>query len=84
MIASKEQAAPWLPVLRAPMRRRGMTSAYAAWLPRLFAGRDGALSRRRVNIRRLAVPPALIWGEADAATPIGQGRRLAEPEAEAG
>jgi pimeloyl-ACP methyl ester carboxylesterase len=78
MIARKEQAAPWLPVLRAPKRRRGTTSAYAAWLPNLFAGGDGALSRRSGNLRRLAVPLALIWGEADRVTPIGQGRRIGE------
>lgn len=78
MIARKEQAAKWLPVLEAPMRRRGTTSAYAAWLPNLFAGRDGALSRRSGNIRSLAVPLALIWGEADTVTPIAQGRRIAE------
>lgn len=77
MIARKARAEAWLPVLKAPMRRRGTTSAYAAWLPNLIAARDGALSRRSEAIRRLAMPLALIWGEADTVTPIEQGRRIA-------
>ncbi|HEX8062336.1 MAG TPA: alpha/beta hydrolase [Allosphingosinicella sp.] len=77
LIERKERAASWLPVLRQPMRRRGTTSAYAAWLPSLFATDDGALSRRSQGLSRLAVPLALIWGEADTVTPIAQGRRIA-------
>jgi pimeloyl-ACP methyl ester carboxylesterase len=78
MIARKERAADWLPVLKAPMRRRGTTSAYAAWLPNLFATGDGALSRRSANLERIAVPLALIWGETDSVTPIAQGRQIAK------
>ncbi|HEX8380071.1 MAG TPA: alpha/beta hydrolase [Allosphingosinicella sp.] len=77
LIERKETAEAWLPVLKQPMRRRGSTSAYAAWLPSLFATDDGALSRRSQGLRRLAVPLALIWGEADTVTPIAQGRRIA-------
>jgi pimeloyl-ACP methyl ester carboxylesterase len=77
LIARKDQAEPWLPVLRQPMRRRGTTAAYARWLPSLFATDDGALSRRSADLARLAVPLALIWGEADTVTPIAQGRRIA-------
>jgi pimeloyl-ACP methyl ester carboxylesterase len=77
MIARKDKAAAWLPVLRQPMRRRGTTPAYAAWLPSLFASDDGALSRSSAGLRRLAVPLALIWGEADTVTPLDQGRRIA-------
>lgn len=77
LIERKEKAALWLPVLKQPMRRRGTTSAYARWLPSLFATDDGALSRRSEGLRRLAVPLALIWGEADTVTPIDQGRRIA-------
>jgi pimeloyl-ACP methyl ester carboxylesterase len=77
MIARKESAAAWLPVLKQPMRRSGTTSAYAAWLPSLFAGDDGALSRTSAGLARLAVPLALIWGEADTVTPLAQGRRIA-------
>jgi pimeloyl-ACP methyl ester carboxylesterase len=78
MIARKEQGERWLPVLRAPMGRRGTTSAYAAWLPNLFSKSDGALSRRSANLRAIRVPVALIWGGADTVTPVEQGRRLAE------
>ncbi|HEX6745953.1 MAG TPA: alpha/beta hydrolase, partial [Longimicrobium sp.] len=46
MIARKDKADAWLPVLREPMGREGATSAYAAWLPNLFVKDDGALSRR--------------------------------------
>ena len=77
LIERKETAEAWLPVLKQPMRRRGTTSAYSAWLPSLFATDDGALSRRSEGLRRLAVPLALIWGEADTVTPIAQGRRIA-------
>lgn len=77
MIHRKEAAAPWLPVLRAPMRRDGTTAAYAAWLPNLFVRDDGALSRRSAALRGIRVPVALIWGEADTVTPPDQGRRIA-------
>jgi pimeloyl-ACP methyl ester carboxylesterase len=78
MIARKDRAEAWLPVLKQPMRREGTTSAYAAWLPSLFASDEGALSRTGAGLARLAVPLALIWGEADTVTPIAQGRRIAE------
>ncbi|HEX8224976.1 MAG TPA: alpha/beta hydrolase [Allosphingosinicella sp.] len=77
MIARKSEAEAWLPVLKQPMRRDGTTSAYAAWLPSLFASDDGALSRTSAGLGRIAVPLALIWGEADTVTPIAQGRRIA-------
>jgi pimeloyl-ACP methyl ester carboxylesterase len=77
LIERKESADAWLPILKQPMRRRGTTSAYARWLPSLFATDDGALSRRSEGLTRLAVPLALIWGEADTVTPIAQGRRIA-------
>lgn len=78
MLARQEAAAPWVDTIGAPMRRRGTTSAYAAWLPALFAVDDGALSRRSDNLRRIAVPVDLIWGEADAVTPVAQGERIAQ------
>ncbi|HEX8622598.1 MAG TPA: alpha/beta hydrolase [Allosphingosinicella sp.] len=77
MIERKERAEAWLPILRQPMRRRGTTAAYAAWLPSLFASDDGALSRKSAGLRRIGVPVALIWGGSDSVTPIGQGRRIA-------
>jgi pimeloyl-ACP methyl ester carboxylesterase len=78
MLARKESADPWLETIRQPMRREGTTPAYAAWLPALFARDDGALSRRSDNLRRIAMPVSLIWGEADTVTPIAQGERLAQ------
>ena len=78
MIARKEQAAAWVPVLRAPMEREGTTSAYAAWLPNLFSRDDGSLSRRSEELRKIAVPVSLIWGEADTVTPLSQGQNLAK------
>lgn len=77
MLARKEAADQWVPVLQAPMRRAGTTSAYAAWLPSLLVRDDGALSRRTEAIQAIAVPVALIWGAADTVTPLAQGRRLA-------
>ena len=78
MIARKEQAHRRVPVLRAPMFREGTTSAYAAWLPNLFAKQDGALSRRTAELRKTKVPVALIWGAADTVTPLDQGKRIAK------
>ena len=78
MIARKERASAWLPILREPMLREGTTSAYAAWLPNLFTKDDGSLSRRSENLRKIAVPVSLIWGEADTVTPLDQGRHIAE------
>jgi pimeloyl-ACP methyl ester carboxylesterase len=77
LIARKEQAAPWLATLQAPMRREGSTAAYARWLPSLFETDDGALSRRSAALAGIKVPVALIWGEADTVTPLVQGRRIA-------
>ena len=77
MIARKEQAHRWVPVLRTPMMREGTTSAYAAWLPNLFAKQDGALSRRTAELRKVRVPVALIWGGADTVTPLDQGKHIA-------
>jgi pimeloyl-ACP methyl ester carboxylesterase len=76
-LEKKDQAKPWLPLLAAPMRREGTTSAYAAWLPNLFTQQDGALSRKTTNLRAIRVPVVLIWGGADHVTPLDQGRRLA-------
>jgi len=77
MIARKEKASAWIPVLREPMQREGTTTAYAAWLPNLFSKDDGSLSRRSENLRKIAVPVSLIWGEADTVTPLDQGRHIA-------
>lgn len=77
MIARKEQAHRWVPVLRQPMARSGTTSAYAAWLPNLFTKQDGALSRSSANLNAIKPEVALVWGAADTVTPLDQGRRIA-------
>ena len=51
LIARKEAAHRWVPVLRRPMLRDGTTSAYAAWIPNLFTRQDGALSRTSAHDR---------------------------------
>lgn len=76
LIARKDQAHRWVPVLRQPMEREGSTSAYAAWLPNLFTKQDGALSRSSANLSQIKVPVALIWGAADTVTPLEQGKRI--------
>lgn len=76
LIARKEQAQRWVPVLRQPMEREGSTSAYASWLPNLFTKQDGALSRSSANLAQIKVPVALIWGAADTVTPLDQGKRI--------
>ena len=77
MIARKERAHRWIPVLRQPMERSGTTSAYAVWLPNLFTRQDAALSRSSANLRAIKTEVALVWGGADTVTPLDQGRRLA-------
>ena len=77
LLARKEAAAPWVETIQQPMRREGTTAAYAAWLPFLLTADDGGASRRSANLARIAMPVALIWGEADTVTPIAQGETLA-------
>lgn len=77
MIARKEAAEPWLDTIRQPMRRPGTTAGYARWLPALFVRDDGGLSRRSAALRGIAMPVAIIWGEADTVTPIAQGEAIA-------
>ena len=77
MLAKTDAADAWIETIRRPMRRRGSTAAYAAWLPALFASDDGSLSFRSAEVRRLRAPLHLIWGEADTVTPIAQGEALA-------
>lgn len=78
MLAKTEAADAWVETVRQPMRRRGTTAAYAAWLPALFASDDGGLSFRSAEVRRLRAPLHLIWGEADTVTRIAQGEALAQ------
>ena len=77
MLARREAADAWIATIQQPMRREGTTAAYAAWLPELFVASDSSLSRRSANLRRIAMPVHLIWGEADTVTPIAQGETLA-------
>ena len=77
MIARKDRARPWLPILREPLRRDGTTTAYAMWLPNLFTTTDGALSRRSSELAKIRVPVTVIWGAADSVTPLDQGKRIA-------
>ena len=77
MLARKQAAAVWLPVIRRPMRRPGTTAGYAAWAPALFATDDGGWSRHSGRLAAIRVPVALIWGEADTVTPVAQGEALA-------
>jgi pimeloyl-ACP methyl ester carboxylesterase len=77
MMARKESADRWLPVLRVPMRRSGTTGGYSDWLPALFVADDGSLSRRSSNLRAIRVPVALIWGASDTVTPPAQGANIA-------
>jgi pimeloyl-ACP methyl ester carboxylesterase len=78
MLARKQAAGPWIETLREPMRRSGSTAGYAAWTPALFATTDAGWSRRTEGLSRMTPPVALIWGEADSVTPIGQAEKLAK------
>lgn len=73
----KDAAANWVETLESPMRQKGSTSAYAAWLPNLLATADGAISRRRSQLEAMTVPVVVIWGEADSVTPVEQGETIA-------
>lgn len=76
MMARKSEGARWIATLRQPMRRPGTTAGYAQWLPTLFAVDDG-WSRRSEQLAAIARPVHIIWGEADAVTPLAQGERIA-------
>jgi pimeloyl-ACP methyl ester carboxylesterase len=65
-------------MLNRPNRRAGTTAALADWLPSLLVPAADALSTRPDAWEGLAIPLAVLWGDRDTATPLEQGRRLAE------
>lgn len=64
-------------ILQPPGRRAGSTAAMVEWLRTFVSGDVAALSRDAEAYRKAKVPFALIWGEEDTVTPIGQGENLA-------
>jgi pimeloyl-ACP methyl ester carboxylesterase len=65
-------------VIEQPMRVRGTTAAYGAWLEFLVVSEDRSLSSNFANLRRLSMPVGIIWGRTDTVTPLWQGERLRE------
>jgi len=63
-------------IIQQPMRVRGTTEAYGAWLEFLVVAEDSSLSSNFANLRRLAMPVGIIWGRTDTVTPLWQGERL--------
>ncbi|WP_051310489.1 alpha/beta fold hydrolase [Bradyrhizobium sp. Cp5.3] len=77
LIAKKERARPeYVEILQRPLTRQNSTSDVADWLY-YFAGSDrGAESADRSAYPRLKRPVAILWGEMDTVTPLGQARDL--------
>lgn len=75
----KEAATPEvIDMLNRPHRRSGTTAALADWLPSLLVSPAGVLSTTPEAWQGFALPLAFIWGDRDTATPLDQGRTLAE------
>jgi pimeloyl-ACP methyl ester carboxylesterase len=64
-------------IYQQPLAVKGSTQAIGAWLPAFFASPAAARSGTPDAYRALAMPVAIIWGDADTVTPLAQGEHLA-------
>jgi pimeloyl-ACP methyl ester carboxylesterase len=77
LLARKGRALPeYIDILQRPMTLRGSTPALADWLL-YFTGADrDAQSADRASYSKLTLKTAILWGEQDSVTPLGQARDL--------
>lgn len=77
MIAKKERALPeYVAILQRPLMQRDSTSDIADWLYYFLGSDTNAASADRNAYARLEVPVAILWGDKDTITPIGQAQDL--------
>jgi pimeloyl-ACP methyl ester carboxylesterase len=66
----------WVKIYQAPMNVEGKTNAVGEWLPTLLVADTKSQSVQPENYRSLRIPTYIIWGEADAITPLKLGVEL--------
>jgi pimeloyl-ACP methyl ester carboxylesterase len=66
-----------LAMLRHPMRQRGTTTAYGAWLPGFLLAPDPPVRAAREALARFPAPVHVVWGALDELTPPADGQDLA-------
>jgi pimeloyl-ACP methyl ester carboxylesterase len=77
MIAKKERALPeYVAILQRPLMQRDSTSDIADWLYYFLGSDANAASADRNAYAKLEVPVAILWGDKDTITPIGQAQDL--------
>jgi pimeloyl-ACP methyl ester carboxylesterase len=64
-------------MLQRPFVREGTTVAYGEWLRPFLLSDERSMARERARYREIPVPTLVLWGAADAITPIAQGREIA-------
>lgn len=65
-------------MLQRPMSRERTTTTYGEWLRHFLLVDEHTLATDRERYRTIHVPSLVIWGSADAVTPVAQGRDIAQ------
>jgi pimeloyl-ACP methyl ester carboxylesterase len=64
-------------MLQRPLYRERTTSTYGEWFRNFLLVDEHTLATDRARYRTIRVPSLVIWGSADAVTPVAQGRDIA-------
>ena len=64
-------------MLQRPMSREETTTRYGEWLRHFLLVDEHTLATDRERYRTISVPSLVMWGSADAVTPVAQGRDIA-------
>jgi pimeloyl-ACP methyl ester carboxylesterase len=64
-------------MLQRPFVREGTTVAYGQWLKPFLLSDERSMARERARYGEIPIPTLVLWGAADAVTPVAQGRELA-------
>jgi pimeloyl-ACP methyl ester carboxylesterase len=65
-------------MLQQPMSQERTTTTYGEWLRQFLLVDERTLATDREQYRTIRVPSLVIWGSADAITPVAQGRDIAQ------
>jgi pimeloyl-ACP methyl ester carboxylesterase len=65
-------------MLQQPMSQERTTARYGEWLRQFLLVDERTLATDRARYRTIRVPSLVIWGSADAITPVAQGRDVAQ------
>jgi pimeloyl-ACP methyl ester carboxylesterase len=64
-------------MLQRPLYRERTTTTYGEWFRHFLLVDEHTLATDRARYRTIRVPALVIWGSADAVTPVAQGRDIA-------